>query len=161
MEFVWKQCAKAKEICFSNGCGGRYFIRFRTRRPEKYEVAMGVLVRVSLVGVSQLRLLSLDHQDVKFLLVTQAEVAALAAIRTLDATVSIASMNLELANYYSICFRNLQVLFYSSFYLFSVGSQIVSPSLGLVSQREGVVRRRGQTDRHREANSAAKCDLEG
>lgn len=72
---------------------------------------MGVLVRVSLVGVSQLGLLSLDHKDVKFLLVTQAEVTALAAIRTLDATVSIASMNLELANYYSICFRNLQVLF--------------------------------------------------
>lgn len=72
---------------------------------------MGVLVRVSLVGVSQLGLLSLDHKDVKFLLVTQAEVTALAAVRTLDATVSIASMNLELANYYSICFRNLQVLF--------------------------------------------------
>lgn len=96
----------------------------------------------------------------KFLLVTQAEAAALAAIRTLDATVSIASLNLELANYYSICFRNLQVLFYSSF-IFSAGSQVVSPSLGLVGQREGVVRRRGQTDRHREANSAAKCDLEG
>lgn len=121
---------------------------------------MGVLVRVSLVGVSQLGLLSLDHKDVKFLLVTQAEAAALAAIRTLDATVSIASLNLELANYYSICFRNLQVLFYSSF-SFSAGSQVVSPSLGLVGQREGVVRRRGQTDRHREANSAAKCDLEG
>lgn len=121
---------------------------------------MGVLVRVSLVGVSQLGLLSLDHKDVKFLLVTQAEAAALAAIRTLDATVSIASLNLELANYYSICFRNLQVLFYSSF-IFSAGSQVVSPSLGLVGQREGVVRRRGQTDRHREANSAAKCDLEG
>lgn len=81
---------------------------------------MGVLVRVSLVGMSQLGLLSLDHKDVRFLLVTQAEAAALAAIRTLDATVSFASMNLELANYYSICFRNLQVLFYSIF-IFSAG----------------------------------------
>lgn len=77
-------------------------------------------MRVSLVGVSQLGLLSLDHKDVRFLLVTRAEAAALAAITTLDATVSIASMNLELANYYSVCFRNLQVLFYSSF-IFSAG----------------------------------------
>lgn len=45
--------------------------------------------------------------------------------------------------------------------IFSAGSQDVSPSLGLVGQREGVVRRRGQTDGHIEANSAAKCDLEG
>lgn len=84
---------------------------------KNMRLPMGVLVRVSLVGVSQLGLLSLDHKDVKFLWVAQAEAAALAAIRTLDATDGIASMNLELANYYSICFRNLQVSFYSSAYL--------------------------------------------
>lgn len=37
---------------------------------------MGVLMRVSLVGMSQRGLLSLDHKDVKFLSATQAEAAA-------------------------------------------------------------------------------------
>lgn len=44
---------------------------------------MGVLVRVILVGASQLGLLYLVFKVVKFLSATQTEVAALAAIRTL------------------------------------------------------------------------------